>query len=42
MADICDYNIHVRGTKKAALMVFSSMASGDIKEITHEQGKETP
>ena len=38
MADLCDYNIHVRGSKKAALMIFSSMACADDKEITYEHG----
>lgn len=38
MADYCDYEIHVRGTKKAALMVYATMRSADLKEITFEGG----
>ncbi len=38
MADYCDYEIHVRGTKKAALMVYAAMRSADQKIITYENG----
>lgn len=38
MADYCDYEIHVRGTKKAALMVYATMRSADEKEIRLESG----
>ena len=38
MADYCDYIIHVRGTKKAALMVFATMRCADDKPISYEGG----
>ncbi len=38
MANYCNYEIHVKGTKKAALMMAAIMASADSKEITHEEG----
>ena len=40
MADYCDYEIHVRGTKKAVLMVYAAMRCADDKTITHEGGTE--
>lgn len=38
MADYYDYIIHVRGTKKAALMVFATMRCADDKPISYEGG----
>lgn len=38
MADYCDYEIHVRGTKKAALLAYAAMRCADVKTITHESG----
>ena len=38
MADYCDYELHVRGTKKAALMVYAVMRSADLKTIKYEGG----
>ena len=40
MANLCDYEIHVRGTKKAALMVYAVMRCADEKAITFEKGTE--
>ncbi len=40
MANYCEYEIHVRGKKKAALMMAAIMASADMKEITHEEGSD--
>lgn len=36
MANYCDYEIHVRGKKKAALMMFAVMPVYDSKYIVHE------
>ena len=38
MATICNYEIHGKGRKKAALFLFAAMASYDDKVITHEEG----
>ena len=38
MANYCDYEIHVRGSKKAALFLYTMMPALDYKEITHEEG----
>lgn len=38
MANYCNYEIHVRGKKKAALMMCAVMATADSKWITHEEG----
>lgn len=38
MANYCDYEIHARGPKKAALLLFTMMPCCDSKEITHEEG----
>jgi hypothetical protein len=40
MANYCNYEIHARGSKKAALMLFAMMPCYDYKEITHEEGSE--
>ena len=38
MATICNYEIHVKGRKKAALFLFTAMPAYGDKEITHEEG----
>ena len=38
MANRCDYEIHVKGNKKAALFFVAMMPVCDSKEITHEEG----
>lgn len=38
MANYCNYEIHARGSKKAALLLFTMMPCCDDKEITHEEG----
>jgi hypothetical protein len=38
MANYCNYEIHARGPKKAALMLFTMIPCCDSKEITHEEG----
>ncbi len=38
MANYCDYEIHVRGSKKAALLVYATMRCADEKTITREGG----
>lgn len=38
MANICNYEIHVKGRKKAALFLFTAMPAYGDKEITHEEG----
>ncbi len=40
MANYCNYEIHVRGKKKAALMLAAILPSADSKCITHEEGTE--
>ena len=40
MANYCDYEIHVKGSKKATLFLYSIMPAYDYKEITHEEGTE--
>ena len=38
MANCCDYTIHVRGTKKATLMVLATTRCADDKPISYEGG----
>ena len=38
MANICNYEIHVKGRKKAALLLFAATPAYGDKEITHEEG----
>lgn len=38
MANYCDYEIHVKGSKKATLFLYAMMPAADYKEITHEEG----
>lgn len=40
MANYCDYEIHAKGNKKAALYLYTMMPALDYKEITHEQGND--
>lgn len=40
MANYCNYEIHVKGTKKAALFMYAMMPVYDYKQITHEEGTE--
>lgn len=40
MANYCEYEIHVKGNKKAALYLYTMMPALDYKEITHEQGND--
>ncbi len=41
MANICNYEIRVIGTKNAGLVIFASMPGSDFKEITHQSGSGT-
>lgn len=38
MANYCEYEIHVRGTKKATLFFYTMTPALDDKEIIHEEG----
>ena len=38
MANSCGYEIHVKGTKKAALFLAAMLPTYDSKDITHEEG----
>lgn len=40
MANYCNYEIHVKGTKKAALFMYAMMPVYDYKQIIHEEGTE--
>ena len=40
MANICKYEIHVKGSKNAARLVYESMPVADDKGITFEKGTE--
>ena len=37
MANFCEYEIHVKGSKKAALMVYAATPSYEEKEITYQE-----
>jgi hypothetical protein len=41
MANICDYEVHVRGNKKAVLGIYAMLPVLDEKRIVHEEGTDS-
>ena len=40
MANICNYEIHAKGNKKAVLFFYTTLQTLDYKQITHKEGSE--
>lgn len=40
MANICNYEIHAKGNKKAVLFFYTTLQTLDYKQITHKEGND--